>query len=67
MAARIALACGSCAMIKSLAVELLPNLSLDEFIFPGESSSEKLLLQAITQNKSILPDQLNTLQTLLCA
>ena len=51
------------AMIKSLAVELLPNISRDEFIFPGESSSEKLLLQAITQNKSILPDQLNTLQT----
>ena len=46
-------------MIKSLAFELLPKLALDEFIFHvGESSSEKLLLQAITQNKSTLPDQL---------
>ena len=48
----------SCTIVRSLVVELLPNLPTDDFIFPGESSSKKMLFDVIAQNKAVLPDQL---------
>ena len=48
----------SCTMVRSLVVELLPNLPTDDFIFPWESSSKKMLFDVIAQNKALLPDQL---------
>ena len=47
----------SCTMVRSLVVELLPNLPTDDFICPRESSSKKMLFDVIAQNKAVLPDQ----------